>query len=145
RMHTVAAALCTGCDLCVAPCPVDCIVMRPLGDTGEAAPWSDADADAARARHLARRARLARLQARRQARLAARAPRAPDALGTPRPPDALGATDALGTQHASATTAASAGPAEQSAQSRRAVIEAAMRRARERLAATTAARPVPPR
>ena len=29
-MHTVIAELCTGCELCVAPCPVDCIVMIPL-------------------------------------------------------------------------------------------------------------------
>jgi electron transport complex protein RnfB len=30
RMHTVIAELCTGCELCVAPCPVDCIIMIPL-------------------------------------------------------------------------------------------------------------------
>jgi electron transport complex protein RnfB len=29
-MHTVIAELCTGCELCVAPCPVDCIIMIPL-------------------------------------------------------------------------------------------------------------------
>jgi electron transport complex protein RnfB len=29
-MHTVIASLCTGCDLCVAPCPVDCIAMQPV-------------------------------------------------------------------------------------------------------------------
>ena len=28
-MHTVIAAECTGCDLCVEPCPVDCIDMIP--------------------------------------------------------------------------------------------------------------------
>ena len=28
-MHTVIEAECTGCELCVAPCPVDCIVMKP--------------------------------------------------------------------------------------------------------------------
>jgi Na+-translocating ferredoxin:NAD+ oxidoreductase subunit B len=26
-MHTVIASECTGCELCVAPCPVDCISM----------------------------------------------------------------------------------------------------------------------
>jgi electron transport complex protein RnfB len=26
-MHTVIAAECTGCDLCLPPCPVDCIEM----------------------------------------------------------------------------------------------------------------------
>jgi electron transport complex protein RnfB len=29
-MHTVIAPLCTGCELCLPPCPVDCIEMRPL-------------------------------------------------------------------------------------------------------------------
>jgi electron transport complex protein RnfB len=29
-MHTVVVDECTGCDLCVAPCPVDCIDMLPL-------------------------------------------------------------------------------------------------------------------
>jgi electron transport complex protein RnfB len=28
-MHTVITDACTGCDLCVAPCPVDCIEMIP--------------------------------------------------------------------------------------------------------------------
>ena len=29
RLHTVIAAECTGCELCIPPCPVDCIVMQP--------------------------------------------------------------------------------------------------------------------
>jgi electron transport complex protein RnfB len=32
-MHTVLAAECTGCELCVAPCPVDCIHMLPVPQT----------------------------------------------------------------------------------------------------------------
>jgi electron transport complex protein RnfB len=28
-MHTVIIEECTGCDLCVEPCPVDCIDMIP--------------------------------------------------------------------------------------------------------------------
>ncbi len=32
-MHTVIASECTGCDLCVEPCPVDCIEMRPIETT----------------------------------------------------------------------------------------------------------------
>ena len=30
-MHTVIESECTGCELGVAPCPADCISMRPLG------------------------------------------------------------------------------------------------------------------
>ena len=55
QMHVVVESLCSGCELCIAPCPVDCIAMHPAGRE-----WSGADADAARARHQARRARLAR-------------------------------------------------------------------------------------
>ncbi len=73
-MHTVIPSLCTGCDLCVPPCPVDCIAMVPVtrGRTGWAA-WSQADADAARQRHDARAARLQRNKAENDARLAAKA------------------------------------------------------------------------
>jgi len=56
RMHTVIDGWCTGCDLCVAPCPVDCIAMV---DVAPPRAWSDADAQAARSRHAARRERLA--------------------------------------------------------------------------------------
>ena len=54
-MHTVIVDDCTGCDLCVAPCPVDCIAMVPV--TGTATgwdAWTQQQADAARA-HYARR------------------------------------------------------------------------------------------
>jgi electron transport complex protein RnfB len=53
RMHTVLADQCTGCDLCVAPCPVDCITMQPAQRD-----WTSRDADAARAHHRRRQARL---------------------------------------------------------------------------------------
>jgi len=74
QMHTVLPSLCTGCDLCVAPCPVDCISMQPVtpGRTGWEA-WSQADADAARARHYARAQRLKRDKEENDARLAAKA------------------------------------------------------------------------
>jgi electron transport complex protein RnfB len=55
RMHSVLASLCSGCELCVAPCPVDCIAMRPAGRE-----WTRPDADAARSRHRAHEARIAR-------------------------------------------------------------------------------------
>jgi electron transport complex protein RnfB len=57
RMHTVLEAQCTGCDLCVAPCPVDCISMREMPSPTS---WSDEDAQRSRARHAARAARLER-------------------------------------------------------------------------------------
>ncbi len=46
-MHTVLPSLCTGCELCLPPCPVDCIELTPLT---QSPPWSRSDADAARQR-----------------------------------------------------------------------------------------------
>jgi electron transport complex protein RnfB len=31
-MHTVITTHCTGCELCLPPCPVDCIVLEPRDD-----------------------------------------------------------------------------------------------------------------
>lgn len=115
QMHTVLPDWCTGCDLCVAPCPVDCIDMIPI--TGEKtgwAAWSPAQADAAHTRYLARRARLVREREENDARLAAKA--------------------------AAKLAAVQAEPvlteAERAAQARKkAIIEAAMARAREKQAA----------
>lgn len=73
QMHTIVPALCTGCDLCVAPCPVDCIVMYPVTETTGWAAWSQADADAARARHDFRAVRLKREKDENDARLADKA------------------------------------------------------------------------
>ncbi|WP_061124441.1 electron transport complex subunit RsxB [Caballeronia catudaia] len=73
QMHTVIAELCTGCDLCVPPCPVDCIAMVPV--TGERTgwdAWSQQEADAARARHDRRIVRLERERAAAVARANAR-------------------------------------------------------------------------
>jgi electron transport complex protein RnfB len=67
-MHTVLSEECTGCELCIAPCPVDCIVMVPA-----TRPRRDpVRAGHARERYEARNARLARLEAERIARLEAR-------------------------------------------------------------------------
>ena len=52
-MHTVIAAYCTGCELCLPPCPVDCIDMMPI-----AAPWTKADAAAAKSRGFFRKKRI---------------------------------------------------------------------------------------
>jgi len=74
QMHTILPSLCTGCDLCVAPCPVDCIAMVPV--TGELTgwdAWTQVDADAARDRHDFRSMRLQREREENDARLAAKA------------------------------------------------------------------------
>jgi len=68
-MHTVLASWCTGCDLCLPPCPMDCIAMVPVAPPRS---WSAVDADAARARFEARRLRLARLADERSERLASK-------------------------------------------------------------------------
>lgn len=60
RMHTVIAAHCTGCDLCLPVCPVDCIEMVSVSDgrTGWQA-WSAELAQHARTRYEFRTQRLA--------------------------------------------------------------------------------------
>jgi electron transport complex protein RnfB len=51
-MHTVMAPHCTGCELCLPVCPVDCIAMENVSGkaTGWAA-WSQPQADTARDRY----------------------------------------------------------------------------------------------
>jgi electron transport complex protein RnfB len=58
-MHTVIEAACTGCDLCLPVCPVDCIEMVPISKerTGWSA-WSPELALQARKRYEARQLRL---------------------------------------------------------------------------------------
>jgi electron transport complex protein RnfB len=52
RMHTVIEAHCTGCELCLPVCPVDCIrVENATGAATGWAAWSQADADKARDRY----------------------------------------------------------------------------------------------
>jgi electron transport complex protein RnfB len=73
-MHTVIEPYCTGCELCVPVCPVDCISMENVtaDHTGWQA-WSQAEADQALARYEARKARLAREASEQQERLEAKA------------------------------------------------------------------------
>jgi len=73
QMHTILPSLCTGCDLCVAPCPVDCISMLPVTERTGWDAWSQEQADAARARHDFRSERLQREKEENDARLAAKA------------------------------------------------------------------------
>lgn len=125
QMHTIVASLCTGCDLCVPPCPVDCIAMVPVTDerTGWDA-WTQEQADAARERHDRRLARQRRERDAAEARAAARR-----------------AASAAATQPAAAPAAAP--PAADDAEAKkRAIIAAALERARkkkEELAAQGAA------
>lgn len=74
RMHTVIEPYCTGCELCIPVCPVDCISLDIVSGerTGWAA-WSDAQARQARERYQTRKARLAREAEEHAARLEAKA------------------------------------------------------------------------
>ena len=51
-MHSVIAAECSGCELCLPPCPVDCIELLA------AAPWTTAQAARGRQRYRQRQRRL---------------------------------------------------------------------------------------
>jgi electron transport complex protein RnfB len=88
-MHSVVDAQCTGCELCVPACPVDCIALTPVTAplTGWRA-WSVAQATDARERYRWHAERLARRQREEAARLSQRAPGAatePDSALEPEP------------------------------------------------------------
>jgi electron transport complex protein RnfB len=117
-MHTVVPDLCTGCDLCVHPCPVDCIVMYPVTETTGWDAWRQADADAARERHDFRTFRLKREKDENDARLAAKAQAKMAAVQALDPADAAG---------------------EAEKERKRAIIAAAMERARLKKEAAQAA------
>ncbi|WP_144108399.1 electron transport complex subunit RsxB [Paraburkholderia sp. BCC1886] len=122
QMHTVIAALCTGCDLCVPPCPVDCIALPPV--TGSATgwdAWSDAQARAARERHDRRERRLEREREAAQARAAAR--RAGSAAQT---------VAAVAGEHGGTADSQAAPGAEDPEAKKRAIIQAALERARQK-------------
>jgi electron transport complex protein RnfB len=122
-MHTVIAELCTGCDLCVPPCPVDCIAMPAIsGDATGWAAWSQSQADAARARHDRRGARLARERDAAEARAAAR--RAAGAAPHGEAPSASAAAPVATPPAAPAVDDAEA--------KKRAIIQAALERARKK-------------
>ncbi|MEW9585562.1 electron transport complex subunit RsxB [Paraburkholderia sp. DGU8] len=123
QMHTVIAELCTGCDLCVPPCPVDCISMQAV--SGEASgwdAWSQSQADAARERHDRREARLARERDAAEARAAARRAVGGSAVAASR--TAAPAAGAPATEAAEASGDAEA--------RKRAIIQAALERARKK-------------
>jgi len=73
-MHTVVGAQCTGCELCIPACPVDCIAMVDVSGprTGWAA-WSAAQAAEARERYAWHQQRTLRDRVENDERLAAKA------------------------------------------------------------------------
>lgn len=74
RMHTVIEPYCTGCELCIPVCPVDCIRMENVSGerTGWAA-WSPQQAETARQRYDFHVLRLQRDEAEHALRLEAKA------------------------------------------------------------------------
>lgn len=73
-MHTVVATQCTGCELCVPVCPVDCIAIETASGqrTGWQA-WGEAPAAQARDRYAFHRLRVARERREHDERLAQKA------------------------------------------------------------------------
>jgi len=45
QMHTIIVSECTGCELCVAPCPVDCISMVAIEEKITTWKWKYPEAD----------------------------------------------------------------------------------------------------
>jgi Na+-translocating ferredoxin:NAD+ oxidoreductase subunit B len=74
KMHTIIECDCTGCELCVPACPVDCISMEPVTGTltGWAA-WGPEQAAKARTDYAFRQMRVARDRRENDERLAAKA------------------------------------------------------------------------
>jgi electron transport complex protein RnfB len=127
QMHTIIPELCTGCDLCVPPCPVDCIAMPPVtGDKTGWDAWSQAQADAARARHDQRLIRLARERGAAEARKAARM------AGSDRPVASKVADETGKVAGASPAQSGATSPEDDAQAKKRAIIQAAMDRARKK-------------
>jgi Na+-translocating ferredoxin:NAD+ oxidoreductase subunit B len=112
-MHTIIEDLCTGCELCLPACPVDCIAVVDAtpGRSGWDA-WSQGDADRARMRYALHRERRQHDTQDNDARLAEKAKHK--------------LADLESLARASNITDAAA------LERKRAAIEAAMQRARER-------------
>jgi len=73
-MHTVVESQCTGCELCLPACPVDCIALvNASGERSGWDAWSVDQAQAARDRYAFHRVRVERDQRENEARLAAKA------------------------------------------------------------------------
>ena len=132
QMHTIIPELCTGCDLCLPPCPVDCIAMVP--STGEKTgwdAWSQQEADAARERHDWRLARLTRERDAAEARKAARMAGASSGTESLTEPRISPNTEPDGSVE-SKTEQPGATTADDAQAKKRAIIQAAMDRARQK-------------
>ena len=124
RLHAIIPELCTGCALCLPPCPVDCIEM--VEPPPALAGWTREDGNAARVRLNRRDARLARLAGAERARLAGHGDAARTAEASSIP--------------ASMTSVPPSAPAlspQTSTERKRAMIEAAVARARAQLRPST--------
>lgn len=85
RRHAVIAELCTGCELCIPPCPVDCIDMIFMP---EFSTWDQTQAHEARRRMQSREVRLKRQKEEQSQRLEAKAIHKLDELDDSPSPDA---------------------------------------------------------
>ena len=111
-MHTVIEPWCTGCELCIPVCPVDCISLENI--TGERTgweAWSPQQADTARSRY--------EFHSLRYPSESAAIPQ--QTTGSAQPPPA---------EDGPAAPAAASPTADSSTERKRAVIEAALARAR---------------
>jgi electron transport complex protein RnfB len=71
RMHTVIEAYCTGCELCLPVCPVDCIKLENASGTATGwDAWQPAQADLARERYARNQTRRERDKQENDAKLA---------------------------------------------------------------------------
>ena len=114
RMHSVIEPYCTGCELCLPVCPVDCITLEDAtpGRSGWAA-WSQGQAEQARERYRFHNQKAQHHRAEQDSRLEEKARLKLSDLATHSPHTDPAVLD-----------------------QKRAVIEAALARARERQAAT---------
>lgn len=113
QMHVVLKDWCTGCDLCIPPCPVDCITMISVtGDKTGWDAWTKDQANLAKDRYETRQKRLEREELDNTKRLAVKAQNKAKALDLE-----------------SASTDAEKNEIER----KRAIIAAAMARAKEKL------------
>jgi electron transport complex protein RnfB len=69
RMHTVVEPHCTGCELCIPVCPVDCISLEPVTQATGWQAWSAQQAQDALQRYGTHQLRLQQAPARQAQRL----------------------------------------------------------------------------